>query len=287
MEFKTIQYEQDANGVVVVTLNRPEKLNAMNSRMFWELFQALKKMGADDTVKSVLFTGAGDRAFSSGADFWGGGDLASELSLEEHAEYDELGRVFQEKFGDLYDGGLMRIVYRLDHQMFEFDKPTVSAVNGLALGVGWCFAQSCDLVYAATEAKMSYLFIRNAIGTTDLATTYTVPRTMGLHKAKELMMLGEDFTAEQAEQYGLVNKVFPAASLMAEAKKVATRFALGPTQALSQMKRVLNGQLKEELGRAIELEVQAALNCMTSTEFQNAIMARGQKQEPFPGFRET
>lgn len=284
MEFKTIQFNLDANGVGVLMLNRPEKMNAMSARMFWEIHQVLKDVNQDDRVKSLLITGAGDRAFSSGADFWGEDDLTAEMSSKEREEYEEMGRVFKEKFGTHQTGGMMQVFYHIDHEMYDLEVPTVAAVNGMALGVGWCFAQSCDLVYAAEGAKMSYLFIRNAIGTTDLGTTYTVPRAIGLHRAKELMMLGDDFFAEDAENYGLVNRVFPKDQLMEESKKVATRFALGPTSALRRMKKVINGQLKEEFSRAFEFEVMAALNSISSSEFRDAIKARGEKREPFPGF---
>lgn len=282
MDYKTISYEKDEDGVVLITLNRPQKLNSMSIVMFWEILKALKEIEADEEAKAVVLTGAG-RAFSSGADLWAAEPL--ELSKEEQAEFDAMGAEFRAKLGGINDmGGFFSVFWALENKIFDFEKPMIAAINGLAFGVGLCLAQCCDLVYASENATMSYLFIRNAIGTTDMGTTYLIPRSLGIYKAKELMMLGDTISAREAERLGLVNGVFPPDELMPEVRKVARRFAKGPTMALKQMKRVINSQHKDGLSRAFELEIKAAVASTSSLECMEALMRRGQKQEPFPEF---
>lgn len=284
MNYKTIIYARGKDGVALVTLNRPKKLNAMNPQMMWEIVKVLEEMEEDNEVKSVIFTGAG-RAFSSGTDITG-----MELELLEkgqQAEYDTMLNEFKATIGeDVEDLGTLRIAMVLDQKVFDFEKPTIAAVNGYALGIGMCFSQACDLVYASEDATMGFLFIRNAIGTTDIGTTYLTPRSIGMHKAKELMMLGNEISARDAEKLNLVNKVFPPDRLMPEAKKVARRFAKGPIEALKSMKHVINSQLKDDILRAIKLELKAASISFTSTECLEAIIKRGNKEEPYPEFVE-
>ena len=284
MTYETISYDRDANGVVELVLNRPDKHNAMTALMFWELTRAFKQMREDDAVRCCLLTGAGDQAFSSGADFWGSQDLAATLTGADKDEFEQMGREFFDVFDAPPDGGMVRVVFRLAKDIYDFEKPVVCAVNGMALGVGWCFAQNADFIYAVDDARLSYLFIRNALGTCDLGTSFLVPRQLGMPRAKELMMLGGDFTGKRAEELGLINKALPAGQLMAEARATATRLAAGPQIALQSMKRVLNSQVRDEVMRAIESEVRAAMATMASDEFKQAIAARGRKEEPYPGF---
>lgn len=284
MGYETIKYSQDPNGVVELVLNRPEKYNAINHLMFWELNKAFQQMARDSSVRCCLLTGAGDRAFCSGADFWGSQELTETLSVADKAEFDQMGQEFFEVFGTRSDGDLMRMVYRLACDMYDFEKPVVCAVNGMALGVGWCFAQNADFIYAAEDARLCYLFVRNAFGTTDMGTSFFVPRSLGMPKAKELMMLGEDFTGKQAEDLGLINRALPRSEVLVEARRIAQRLAAGPPAALKSMKKTLNVQVRDDIMQSIRLEVKAAMETMSGTEFKEAIASRGQKKEPFPGF---
>ncbi len=283
MNYKTLTYEKGQDGVLCLTLNRPGKLNAMNMTMFWEILRAFREMESDPEVKAVLITGMGDRAFSSGADFWG--ETGFDQILEENREkFEELGEEFKSRLGVEDKSGLFRLVLKLNERIYSFEKPTVAAVNGIALGVGWCFAQACDFIYASENAVMGYLFIRNAIGTTDLGTTYLLPRMLGLPRAKELMMLGENFSARKAWELGLVNQIFPAGELLEESKKLAARLAKGSVFALRQMKKIINQQIWKDLQQAFEMEIRAAMEAVGSNEFKEAIEARGLRREPFPGF---
>lgn len=284
MNFQTILCDINEQGVAELVLNRPDKLNAMNSLMFWELVQALNSLAEDEKVRALLVTGAGDRAFSAGADFWGAEELRGAIPESQRSEFDQQGEEFLEKFGVADGTGMMRSVYRLDHLMFHFPKPVVTAVNGMAFGIAWCFALSGDLVYVADNARLSFMFIRNAIGIADMATTFTLPRSIGLHRAKELMMLGEEFSPQRALDFGLINKIVPPDQLLAEARALAARFAAGPAQALSSMKRALNKQLEMQVADAIDYEIAGAMQSVENAEFRHAVKERGEKRNPFPGF---
>lgn len=286
MTYRTILCDIDDQGVAQLVLNRPEKLNAMNGLMFWELVEALEQLAEDDRVRALLLTGAGDKAFSAGADFWGEENLRESIPPDRRREFDRRGEEFLYRFGLEDSSGMMRSVYRLDHRMFHFPKPVVSAVNGMAFGVAWCLALNADLVCAREDARLSFMFIRNAIGASDMSTTFTVPRSIGLHRAKELMMLGEEFTPQRALEIGLINRVWPASRLLPEARALAARFAAGPAAALSSMKQALNKPLTQQIADTIDHEIVAAMHSVRQAEFQHAVKERGAKRNPFPGFEQ-
>ena len=183
----TLRHEV-ADGVATLTLNRPESLNALNSQLRRELLAALKAIARDDAVRAVILTGEG-RGFCSGADLRGGsGERDFRAVLER--EYNPLIRAIR-----------------------ELPKPVIAAVNGVAAGAGVSLALACDLVYAAEEATFIQAFIRIGL-VPDSGSTRTLVRTLGRHRAAQLIFSGEPLTAAEARAAGLVNVMLPGAEMM-------------------------------------------------------------------------
>ena len=188
----TIRHEV-ADGVATLTLNRPESLNALNSQLRRELLAALKGIARDDAVRAVILTGEG-RGFCSGADLRGGsGERDFRAVLER--EYNPLIRAIR-----------------------ELPKPVIAAVNGVAAGAGVSLALACDLVYAAEEATFIQAFVRIGL-VPDSGSTRTLVRSLGRHRAAQLIFSGEPLTAAEAHAAGLVNVMLPGAEMMDAAAK--------------------------------------------------------------------
>jgi len=256
LDYKTIIYEKDENGIATITFNRPERLNAINFLMIWEMREVLKEMSEDEEVKVAIFTGKG-RAFSSGADLDLEGGLPEEVKID---------------MDDLAQKGLI-----LD--LFDFEKPTIAAVNGVAVGGGWNIAQACDLVYASEKATMCYIFVKRAL-LPEMGSTYLLPRSVGMHRAKELFFFGDTFDAKKALKLGLVNKVLPAEELMPEVKKAAEKLAKGPSLSLKLIKKMINSHLRDHISHALDLENDGLYETMSSVDFFEAIVAFSEKRKP-------
>lgn len=255
MDYKTIIYEKNENGVALITLNRPEKLNALDLLMSWEIREVLKEIGNNKKVKSVIFTGKG-RAFSSGMDL----NLEMDLPTEATINLDDIS------------------MKSLTLDLFDLDKPTIAAVNGIAVGAGWNFAQICDLVYVSENATMGYSFVKRAI-VPEFGSTYLLPRSVGIHKAKELMFFGDMFDAKKALELGLVNKVLPAEELMPEVMRKAEQLARAPSLSLKLMKKIMNSQIRENISHALDLENEGLYETMSSADFFESIIAFNEKRK--------
>ncbi len=219
--------------VAVLTLNRPEKKNALSMTLVQSLGDTIEKYQLDDEVRAVVITGAGE-GFSTGADLSGGG-----------------GR--EDAFTPLG----MRITCfaysKMVSAMWLLEKPIIGAINGTAAGAGCNLAFACDLLVASEKAKFIQVFVRRGL-IADAGGTYFIPRIVGLAKAKELMFFGEDVTAEKALELGLVNRVVPHEKLMDEAMSVAGHLAEGPTRAIGMMKSMLNKSFESDLMSALDRE---------------------------------
>lgn len=198
--FDNLIVEQDG-GVLVVTINRPKVLNALNAATLTELSQAIAAAGTDDTVRVVLLTGAGEKSFVAGADI---NELAvaTPVAGREHAQHGQ--HVFD--------------------QIERLGKPVVAAINGFALGGGCELAMSCTMRLAADNAKFGQPEINLGL-IPGYAGSQRLPRLVGRGRAQELLLTGDMIGAEEAHRIGLVNRVYPAASLMDEAKKLAQSLA--------------------------------------------------------------
>ena len=228
--------KQDAVGIV--TLNRPDNMNALTFGMIKGLISYFQEAEQDDSIRAIVLTGNG-RAFCTGADLTGGAgrsDMHTPIGMKLSAHL--YGRVF--------------------FTMYTIEKPIVNAINGTAAGAGVNIALAGDIIVAAEGARFIEVFVRRGL-VMDAGGFFLLPRLVGLAKAKEIAYFGEDIPAEKALALGLINKVVPKEKLMEEAMAYATRLATGPTRAIGMMKKLLN--------RSFELDIQTVL------EFESAFQA--------------
>jgi len=223
------------SGVLSLTLNRPERLNAMNNPLIEAMNRELKRARDDDTVRAVLLTGTG-RAFCAGADLVGGGPIDSKAATPP-----DLGADMDRLFNPMI------------RAMRALPKPIVGAINGVAAGGGANFALACDIVVAARSARFDQAFVRISL-MPDLGGTWFLPHLVGDARARALAMLGTSLTAEQAERMGMVWQVVDDASLMDEATKLARRLAAGPTLSYAAIKRAIHSAATNTLDQQLDLE---------------------------------
>jgi 2-(1,2-epoxy-1,2-dihydrophenyl)acetyl-CoA isomerase len=228
MKFDDLGFEiQD--GVAVITLNRPDKLNSFNNSMGSNLQTALDHCMENSEIRCVLLTGAG-RGFCAGQDLEEAVSGVSEI--EEHVE---------NKYNPLV------------RKIRAIEKPVIAAVNGVAAGAGANLAYCCDIILATESAKFIQSFINIGL-IPDTGGTYFLPRLVGLHKASVMMMLGEKVSAEEAKDLGLVYKVFPDGELMNGALELAKQMAQMPTRGIGLTKKALNYSLRNTMNEQLAVE---------------------------------
>jgi len=210
VDYEQIRYAVD-DGILTVTLHRPERLNAFTTRMMYELLDAFEHADADDAVRVVIVTGAG-RAFCAGADLSGGGgafDYAGGPSIEEHRD----------------GGGLVAL------RIFESKKPVIAAINGPAVGVGITMTLPMDVRLASSASRMGFVFARRGI-VPEACSSWFLPRLVGMQRAAEWVYTGRVFTADEALAGGLVARVVAPEALLDTARQLAREMADG-TSAVS------------------------------------------------------
>lgn len=227
--YQTLLYELK-EGVLIITLNRPEVYNAFNEEMKKELNDALKEAEKDPVVRCVVLRGAGDKAFCSGQD------------LKEHAAGK---RSLKESLEKSYNPMIRRI-----HSM---EKPVIGMINGVAAGAGCSLALACDMRIMSTTAKLIEVFIRIGL-VPDSGSHWFLSRLVGMAKAFEYAATGRDISAEEAERVGLVNKVIAPEKLEGETISLARQFAQAPTKAIGLIKRALNKALSSDLETILDYE---------------------------------
>lgn len=256
MQYETLIREQDGP-VALVTMNRPQKRNALDRKMLSELQSAFTDLAADAFVRAIVLTGAGG-AFCAGA------DLSSVLEDIASAAAFHLR---------------MRELNRLMESIASCPKPVIAAVDGVAVGGGCNLALVCDIVLASETARFAELFVRRGL-TVDMGGTWALPRRIGLHRAKELAFLGDTLDAAEAERIGLVNRVVPTAELAETAKSLATRIAANAPLAIRLTKEGLNRSATMNLSDSLEYEAQAQSICFGSEDCREGILAFLEKRSP-------
>jgi 2-(1,2-epoxy-1,2-dihydrophenyl)acetyl-CoA isomerase len=255
--YETVIWEQDG-GVGRLTLNRPETLNAWTGQFGSELKQVVEREAADDSVRAVLVTGAG-RGFSSGADLKAGFDPAEDgmpnIRKELHETYHPA------------IAGLKRL-----------PKPVVAAVNGPAVGIGCSLALACDLILAAESAFFSLAFVNIGL-MPDGGSTALVPPAVGKARAFQMALLGERVSASQAQEWGLVNWVYPDDQLIDEAQALVQRLAAGPTRSYASSKQALNQSIYGNLDRQLELEGELQHALGRTQDFMEGVAAFVEKRQ--------
>ncbi len=236
-------------GICTVKINRPDKLNAMNSDVAHELVKTFDGLGNDDGVKAIILTGEGQKAFSAGADI----EYMSKISPDESVEYAKLGQ-------------LVTATVELVRQ------PTIAAVNGFALGGGCELAMSCDIRIAADTARMGQPEVTIGIPP-GWGGTQRLMRLVGVAKAKELVYRGNMIGAEEAKRIGLVNAVVSPESLMDEAVKMATEIAGNSAMGVQMSKVAINKGRNADLDTGLSIELLAWRNCFTHQDREERMTA--------------
>jgi 2-(1,2-epoxy-1,2-dihydrophenyl)acetyl-CoA isomerase len=261
MQFGTLYFAR-RGAVAAVTLNRPDRLNALNEALIADLRAAAVAIAADAGVRAVLLTGSG-RAFCAGADLMRGGILEDGASPGA-----AVGASLREQFNPMVSA------------WYDLPVPVIVAVGGIAAGAGASLALSGDIVLAARSAKFMQLFAPKLGLLPDLGSTFHLPRLVGSARAKGLTLLGGELSGSQAAEWGLIWACVEDAALAHEAENLAQTLAAGPTQAYARIKAVLNvglpHRLEEQL--AIEAEAQAAL--ADTEDFREGLQAFRNKRAP-------
>ncbi len=186
---KSFLYEQSAAGVATITLNRPERLNALTFEVYRELTDTFAALGSETDVRVVVITGAG-RAFCSGGDV-----------------HDIIGELFSRDMEGLLE--FTRMTCELVANIRALPKPVIASLNGTTAGAGACIALASDIRIASEEAKIAFLFVKVGLSGADMGAAYLLPRVVGLAKATELLYTGDFISAAEAERIGLYNRVVP------------------------------------------------------------------------------
>ena len=246
-----------ADGVAVIQMNNPKAMNALEDELSAELLSAYKDVAADPAVGAVILTGA-EKAFCAG------GDLKK---LNEGFPTAEAGYDYMKSFREMVTTFL------------NMPKPTIAAVNGFAVGAGFCIAMQADLILASDKAKFGMAFANVGL-IPDLAGLYTLPRLVGLQRAKELVFTGRTIGAEEAGAMGIVNRVVPHEQLLDEAQKLARRLADGPRVALRMAKNVMNDSINMTLEQLLDLEPHAQSICFQSEDHKRGVLDFFRKEKP-------
>ena len=255
MAYEHIVFEVDA-GIATVTFNRPKSLNALNSALLKEFSQALDEIEADEDIRVLILTGAGDKAFVAVAD------------INELAACDSLS-------GKLFAKTGQEVISRLQ----QLPIPVIAAVNGYALGGGTEMALASDFIYAAETAVFGLPEITLGI-IPGFGGTQRLSRLIGINKAKEMIFTGKMVPAAEAETIGLVNKVCAAEALTDEVKKTAAAIAAKGKAALRAAKEAVNRGSNVDLATGCAIEIDAFAVCMASEDAKEGTTAFLEKRKP-------
>jgi 2-(1,2-epoxy-1,2-dihydrophenyl)acetyl-CoA isomerase len=262
MKFDTLIFERRED-IVQVTLNRPDRLNALNLQLITDLRAAATAIESDPGIRAVVL-GAAGRAFCSGADIMGN-DL---LGSPERSRGENIGSGLREHFNPMVNAW---------HQLRV---PVVVAVNGVAAGAGVSLALAGDIVLAARSATFLQLFAPKLGLMPDLGSTFHLPRLVGTARAKGLALLGDALTAADAASWGLIWACVEDGALETEAESVARRLAAGPTQAFQRIKAVFNVELPRTLNEQLEIEAVAQAQLGDTADFAEGVAAFRHKRAP-------
>ena len=260
MSYETILYEV-ADEIATITLNRPAKMNAYTSTMGAEIYDSVARANADDDVRVIVITGAGERAFCAGADM----SMFNDNIKAREAHREEPGR--REVGGSL------------PFMMRNLTKPTIAAINGYALGVGCTIPLLFDVRIASDNAKMGVIFPRVGL-MSELGSSYLLPRMIGFAKTTEMMLTGRQYTAAECLQMGLVSQVVPFAELKAKTRELAADMLQCSPFSLMMTRRALYQGLDGTLETAMQFETFALEKCYTSPEHKEYVTAFLEKRKP-------
>jgi 2-(1,2-epoxy-1,2-dihydrophenyl)acetyl-CoA isomerase len=255
---EAVLLESVQDGVALLVMNRPDKLNALNNELATALNLAFERIGRDLSIRAVVLTGAG-RAFCAG------GDLGMIGKGRQARDVKQLEPILR--------AGMAAVL-----RMRTIEQPVLAAVNGAAAGAGMNIALAADLRFAAEEATFGQNFAKVGLFP-DYGGTFFLPQLVGPAKAAELFYTGDMIDAREAFRLGLLNRVVPGTQLAAEAKAYAAKLAAGPPLAIKAVKRTLFAAQKEALEQALEAEVEQQMRCFASEDSLEGIHAFFEKRQ--------
>lgn len=247
-------------GVATVTLDRPDRLNALTFEVYRELAETFKTLDREPGVRAVLLTGAG-RAFCSGGDV-----------------EDIIGALFERDYRGLLE--FTRATGDLILSILRCRRPVVGALNGLVAGAGAVIASACDVRIASSAAKIAFLFTKVGLSGADMGASWLLPRIVGLGRAMELLMTGDFVDAAEAHRIGLYNRVVAPERLEEEARGWAERLAGGPSFGLEITKKMLYREAAMDLESAMAAETEIQAACMEDPNFREAYEAFRARRRP-------
>ena len=261
IEPKSFLYACDPlTGIATLTLNRPDRLNALTFEVYQELSSTFRSLDTEPGVRAIILTGRG-RAFCSGGDVE---DIIGAL----------LGKPIEELLA------FTRQTCELILSIRECRRPVIAALNGTVAGAGAVVAAACDFRVASNTAKIAFLFTRVGLTGADMGAAWLLPRLVGEAQARRLLMLGDFVSAAEAYSMGLYTSVFEPDQAAAEAVALANRLAKGPSFALGVTKMALNREAALDLRTALDNEAELQAICMQSPNFVEAHRAFTEKREP-------
>lgn len=255
IDYQTIIVQKEKR-VGIITLNRPERLNAISDQLRQELGSALENIEKDEDIRVIILTGSGDRAFCAGAD------------IKEAAKTDLMSRRQRLKESN-------QLVERLE----SISKPVIAAINGYALGGGCELALGCDLIIAADNSSFGLPEI-NIASIPGAGGTQRLPRVVGKFKAMEMLLTGERVSAQEAKTIGLVNRVVPKEELMTVAKELGAKLAEKAPLAMMQLKYLVNKGMEMPLSRALDFAYEAGSVILASRDRLEGMKAFAEKRKP-------
>ncbi len=259
MELTTIQFER-ADGVATITLDRPDRLNALTFEVYEELRDTFVALSDVSEVRAVVITGAG-RAFCTGGDV-----------------EDIIGALFDRDYPGLLR--FTRLTGSLIGSIRRCAKPVVAALNGTVAGAGAVIAAACDVRIANQYAKIGFLFTKVGLAGADMGAAWLLPRLVGQGRATEILMLGDFVSPADALGMGLYNRVVDGDEVAAEARRWAERLAQGPSLAQGLTKELLNREASVDLDTGLELEAQVQAVCMQDPNFREFYESFRAKRPP-------
>ncbi|MBW2425161.1 MAG: enoyl-CoA hydratase/isomerase family protein [Deltaproteobacteria bacterium] len=263
-DFKYFRSELREAGVLWVTLDRPDRRNAITPEMHADLAPLFERIAADSDVAVVVLTGAGDKAFTVGADF---GGMQDNLDA-----------------GGYEDGhpGLMKESASIVRAQLSIRQPIIAALNGDAIGLGATMALFCDIVLLAEHARLGDPHVKAGIVAGD-GGAILWPLLLGPHRGKEVLMFGDLITAQEADRLGLANRVVPGAELAGVAEKMALRLAKGPRVAIEFNKRLANADILDRVNRLLDSSLAMEALTFETSDHKEAVKAFLEKREPVFG----
>ncbi len=249
-----------SRGIAQITLNRPDRLNALTFEVYGELARTFRSLDNCAEARTIVITGKG-RGFCSGGDVEG---IIAEL--------------FAKDVSGLLD--FTRVTGALIQAICEVRKPVIAAINGVAVGAGAVIAAACDMRIFADKARIGFIFPRVGLSGADMGASFLLPRIVGRGRAAELLFFGDLINADEAYRMGLANRVVPVEEVLPLARTWADKLAQGPAFAHRMTKQMLESEYGMTLAVAIEAEAQAQAICMAHPDFREAFDANRAKRTP-------